>query len=87
MIANSVNSLTQLTGWCPALIKVKPRNLKNGLITYMQDREGTNQMIAEASPFMADRQKNLIFDIQDRLNELIINPNKFQQMQTWGKHH
>ncbi len=87
MIANSVNSLTQLTGLFPALIKVKPRNLKNGLITYMQDREGTNQMIAEASPFMADRQKNLIFDIQDRLNELIINPNKFQQMQTWGKHH
>ena len=42
-------------------------------------------MIAEASPFMADRQKNLIFDIQDRLNELIINPNKFQKMQDQEK--
>ena len=53
----------------------------------MRDREGTNQRIAEMSPFMADRQQNLIFDIQDQLNELIINPNKFEKMEKWGKHH
>ncbi len=53
----------------------------------MRDREGTNQRIAEMSPFMADRQKNLIFDVQDQLNELLINPNKFEKMQAWGKHH
>ena len=87
MFANIGNAFQQLTGLFPALIKVKPRLLKDGLITYMQDREGTNQKIAEMSPFMADRQKNLIFDIQDRLNELIINPNQFQKMQSWGKHH
>ena len=87
MFANIGNAFQQLTGLFPALIKVQPRHLKNGLITYMQDREGTNQQIAEMSKFMADRQKNLIFDIQDRLNELIINPNKFQKMESWGKHH
>ena len=73
MFGNLSNAFQQLTGLFPALVKVKPRNLKNGLLTYAKDREGTMQMIAEASPFMADRQKNLIFDIQDRLNELIIN--------------
>ena len=87
MFGNLSNALQQLTGLFPALIKVKPRHLKTGLFKYMKDREGTNQMIAAASPFMADRQENLIFDIQDRLNELIINPNKFQKMQSWGKHH
>tara|TARA_B100001287_G_scaffold255886_1_gene240334 strand:- start:696 stop:4313 length:3618 start_codon:yes stop_codon:yes gene_type:complete len=87
MFANIGNAFQQLTGLFPALIKVKPRLLKDSLISYMQDREGTNQRIAEMSPFMADRQKNLIFDIQDRLNELIINPNQFQKMQSWGKHH
>ena len=87
MFANISNALQQLTGLFPALIKVKPRHLKTGLFKYMRDREGTNQMIAAASPFMADRQQNLIFDIQDRLNELIINPNKFQKAQAWGKHH
>jgi len=87
MFGNVSNALQQLTGLFPALIKVKPRHLKNGLFKYMKDREGVNQMIAAASPFMADRQQNLIFDIQDRLNELIINPNKFEKARNWGKHH
>ena len=57
MFANIGNAMQQLTGLFPALIKVQPKHLKNGLITYMKDREGTNQIIAEMSPFMADRQK------------------------------
>jgi len=87
MFANIGNAFQQLTGLFPALIKVKPRYLKDGLITYMKDREGTNQQIASMSKFMADRQKNLIFDIQDRINELVINPNKFQKLKNWGEHH
>jgi len=87
MFFNLPNALQQLTGLFPALIKVKPKYLKDGLITYMKDREGTNQQIASMSKFMADRQKNLIFDIQDRINELVINPNKFQKLKSWGEHH
>ena len=84
MFGNLPNAFQQLTGLFPALMKVKPKHLRQGLMTYMKDREGTNQMIAEVSPFMADRQKNLIFDIQGRLNELLVNPNNFQKMQNWG---
>ena len=87
MIANLPNAFTQLTGLFPALIKVKPRHLIEGIIEYMKDREGTMQKIAAASPFMADRQVNLIFDIQGRLNDLIVNPNNFQKMQEWSKAH
>ena len=87
MFGNLPNAFQQLTGLFPALVKVKPKHLRQGLMTYMKDREGTNQMIAEVSPFMADRQKNLIFDIQGRLNELLVNPNNFQKMQNWGKTH
>ena len=87
MFANIGNAFQQLTGLFPALIKVKPQYLRNGLVTYMRDREGTNQMIAEMSPFMADRQANLLFDIQDQLNELLINPSKYKKVTDWGKHH
>jgi hypothetical protein len=87
MFANISNAFQQLTGLFPALLKVKPKYLRNGLITYMKDREGTNQMIAEMSPFMADRQQNLIFDIQDQLNELIIDPSKYRKIRDWGRHH
>ena len=85
MFGNLPNAFQQLTGLFPGLLKVKPKHLRQGLMTYMKDREGTNQMIAEVSPFMADRQKNLIFDIQGRLNELLINPNNRQKMANWGK--
>ena len=87
MFGNLPNAFQQLTGLFPALVKVKPRHLLHGIFEYMKDREGTMQKIALASPFMADRQKNLIFDIQGRLNELLIDPNKFQQMQSWSKNH
>ena len=87
MFGNVANGLTQLTGVFPALIKVKPRHLISGLNTYMRDREGTMQLIASASPFMADRQENLLFDIQERLNELLINPSNYKKMQNWGKKH
>ena len=53
----------------------------------MKDREKTMQMIAAASPFMADRQVNLIFDIQGRLNDLIINPDNFQKNAISGVKH
>ena len=87
MFGNLPNAFQQLTGLFPALIKVKPRHLLEGIFEYMKDREGTMQKIALASPFMADRQKNLIFDIQGRLNELLIDPSKFQQMKSWSKNH
>jgi len=87
MFGNLPNAFQQLTGLFPALIKVKPRHLLHGIFEYMKDREGTMQKIALASPFMADRQKNLIFDIQGRLNDLLIDPSKFQQMKSWSKNH
>tara|TARA_Y100001973_G_scaffold13263_1_gene18559 strand:- start:48 stop:998 length:951 start_codon:yes stop_codon:yes gene_type:complete len=36
---------------------------------------------------MADRQLNQIFDIQGRLNELLINPNKFDKFKDWSTRH
>tara|TARA_Y100001938_G_scaffold99820_1_gene136483 strand:- start:866 stop:9442 length:8577 start_codon:yes stop_codon:yes gene_type:complete len=87
MFGNVGNALQQLTGLFPALLKVKPKYLKQGLIKYITDREKTMQMIAEASPFMADRQVNLIFDIQGRLNELVVNPSNLKKMQNWGVKH
>ena len=45
------------------------------------------QEIAEMSPFMAERQSNQIYEIQDSLNELIINPNRYEQIQQWSKKH
>ena len=43
--------------------------------------------IAELSPFMKERQFNQIFDVQDTLNQLLINPNAYQKVQKWSERH
>ena len=56
-------------------------------MTYLKNPMKQQQEIAEMSPFMAERQFNQIYDIQDSLNELLINPNKYQKVQGWAKKH
>ena len=36
---------------------------------------------------MNDRQKNQMFDIQDTLNDLVINPSKYEKIQAWTNKH
>ena len=87
MFANVRNALQQLTGYFPAMVKVEPKYLQGGLATYLKNPMKQQQEIAEMSPFMAERQSNQIYDIQDSLNELIINPNRYEQIQRWSKKH
>ena len=87
MFANIRNALQQLTGYFPAMLKVEPKYLQGGLATYLKNPMKQQQEIAEMSPFMAERQSNQIYEIQDSLNELIINPNRYEQIQQWSKKH
>ena len=36
---------------------------------------------------MKERQFNQIFDVQDTLNQLLINPNAYQKVQKWAERH
>ena len=87
MFANIRNGLQQFTGYFPAMIKVGPSYLKNSLAQYVQNPMKFQEEIAELSPFMKERQFNQIFDVQDTLNQLIINPNEFQKVQKWAERH
>ena len=69
------------------MLKVEPRYLKGALGEYLKAPHRFTNEIAELSPFMAERQHTQIFDIQDNLNELLINPNEFQKVQKWAQHH
>ena len=87
MFFNLKNAIEQYTGVFPAMLKATPVQMLSSLQNYIADREGTMQAIADLSPFMADRQLNQIFDIQDRLNQLLINPNKFDSFKDWSTRH
>ena len=87
MFANIRNGLQQFTGYFPAMIKVGPSYLKSSLAQYVQNPMKFQEEIAELSPFMKERQFNQIFDVQDTLNQLLINPNEFQKVQKWAERH
>ena len=87
MFANIRNGLQQFTGYFPAMIKVGPSYLKNSLAQYVQNPMKFQEEIAELSPFMKERQFNQIFDVQDTLNQLLINPNQYQKVQKWAERH
>ena len=87
MFANIRNGLQQFTGYFPAMIKVGPSYLKNSLAQYVQNPMKFQEEIAELSPFMKERQFNQIFDVQDTLNQLLINPNQYQKIQKWAERH
>ena len=83
MFGNFQNAVQQFTGWSPSLIKVERKHLWSGFLKYYRNPRETAESIAAVSPFMSERQKNQMFDIQDTLNDLIINPNKFEKKKAW----
>ncbi len=87
MFANITNALQQITGYFPAALKVEGKYLRSGLAQYMKAPMKAQTEIAELSPFMADRQRNQIFDIQETLNDLLLNPSKYAKIQKWAQRH
>lgn len=87
MFFNITNAAQQLTGYFPALLKVKPSYLKSALVQYMGSPQATTEEISKLSLFMADRLKNQMFDIQDTMNDLLLNPTRYDKIQKWAAQH
>jgi hypothetical protein len=87
MFANLRNALQQVTGLFPSALKVSKGALKDSLLTYLASPQKTAEAIAGLSPFMNERMHSQIFEIQDQMNDLLLNPNKFDKIQKWSQHH
>jgi hypothetical protein len=87
MFANLRNALQQVTGLFPSALKVSKGALKDSLFTYLASPRKTAEAIAGLSPFMNERMHSQIFEIQDQMNDLLLNPSKFDKIQKWSQHH
>ena len=87
MIGNITNAMQQLTGLFMSSLKVGPAYLGNALYSYIASPNLSSQEVAALSPFMSNKMENQIFDLQDQMNQLVLNPNKFQKIQKWSSHH
>jgi hypothetical protein len=86
-VGNFRNAISNATGWFPASLKVQPRNLKSAFLVYMGDRGGTTKTITELSPFMAEVLQNQMFELQTTMNDILLNPSKYQKLQQWSDQH
>lgn len=87
MFANLSNALQQVTGHFITATQVKGSYLRSALVNYMTNTQGMTDDVASMSPFMANRLQNQMFEIQDNMNDLLLNPTKFNKVQKWSAHH
>ncbi len=87
MFLSLKNGMQQVTGLLPAKIKVEGKYLNDAFKRYTREPHKISKEIAQMSPFMADRQVNQMFDVQNLMNELTLNPEKYEKMQRWVAKH
>ena len=87
MVGNVTNALQQLTGLSIGALKVKPGNLRNALWLYTRQPTDTSAMVAEKSKYMNTRMSNQQFEISKTIDELLLNPSKYDKLRSFaGKH-
>ena len=83
MFLSLKNGMQQVTGKLPARLKIEHKYLNDAFRRYTSAPHKVAKEVAEMSPFMRDRQINQMFDVQDVMNDLIINPKKYEKFQKW----
>ena len=87
MVGNITNALQQLTGISIGALKVRPANLRNALWLLVRQPTDTVAMVSEKSKFMLTRMSNQQFEISKTIEELLLNPSKYDKLRAFaGKH-
>lgn len=87
MTANVTNTLQQFTGIGPAALKVKPRYLAGALFNLIRNPTKITADISGKSKFMAGRTSTQMLEVQKTIDDIILNPSKFEKAQDFAKRH
>lgn len=87
MVANVVNTLQQFTGFSLSLTKVKAKYLRHGLVRYLTGPGSMAEDIHAKSPFMAQRSTTQVMEIQATIDDITLNPTKYERAANFAKRH
>lgn len=87
MFANLSNTLQQLTGFSNAAVRVKPSRIAGGLWSYLRDPKGLAEAVTELSPFMASRTSNQVYEMRQTIEQLLLNPSKYEKLRDFSQRH
>jgi len=86
MAGHVMNTLQQFTGGFIAALKVKPRYLRNALWRRITQADDFKAALAE-SKFMTTRLTPAAFELQQQLEDILLNPSRYETVQQWGQQH
>jgi len=91
MFGSLSNTVQQITGFSLALLKVKPSYLFGALrrivLTSGTERRAAYEFISTKSLLMNQRFRTQIFQLQEDMNEVLLNPSKFDKAKSYAKKH
>jgi|CXWL01.1.fsa_nt_gi hypothetical protein len=87
MVANVVNTLQQFTGFSLSLTKVKAKHLRHGLYRYLSGPGSMAEDIHAKSKFMAQRTTTQVMEIQATIDDITLNPTKYEKAVNFSKRH
>lgn len=87
MFANVSNVLQQTTGILSAATRVKKANLAQAMWQYTRSPTKTTEDVARLSEFMANRTSSQMFETRQALEEMLLNPNKYERLRKFSERH
>jgi hypothetical protein len=87
MVLNVVNTVQQFTGYSLAGVKVKPRHLRKGILTYIKSPAQVGEDVASKSEYMRTRLTGEAQEITRAIDDLVLNPNKFERLRDFSVRH
>jgi hypothetical protein len=87
MFANLTNALQQITGFSITLLKVQPTHLRQAMALYIKSPGDMAKAAAALSPFMAERLDGQTFHLKGEIEDMLLNPDKYDQVKNWTQKH
>lgn len=87
MVVNVINTLQQFTGLSMALAKVKAGSMRTALWQYLTNHKEMSEAIAEKSAFMRNRVFTSHIEIQKTIDDLLLNPTKYEKAREFATAH
>lgn len=87
MVGNVTNALQQFTGLSIAAVKVESRYLRSAMWEYLRAPKALAAAVAEKSDFMKTRLSAQVIEIEATIDDLVLNPSKYEQAREFARRH
>ncbi len=87
LFANLSNTVQNVTGLAPAALRAGKGNIVRSMWAYLRDPMGSAEAVDSASLMMRNRADTQLDDMRQVLEEIVLNPNAYEKVQTFFSRH